>query len=666
MNRRRRFSLFALILSVAAGLFAAQRNFASAQAANTNLVQGFAVEHDFRTRDRGFSRNGTGDTKGFAADTYVTASAMTPDRYVIGTSNRGVLESADQGKTWSRHNVQQVPMALDADNQRRVYAIDNEAQFLTHKHEVLLRTEDAARRWQPVKTNLRRAVIFTAIHRGKSNVYLGTSVNGLEIAPLPAATLDQAVQGKKPLVLKFASANGGLPGKPHSKSHFIFEEIQAIHELTSGDLLVATGPKPALYMRKKSAARFQKVEVQGLSDQFDECSSVSAVTEQNAVLSCRRGVWSGSLGNPQWTFTPQERVAPGVSALAAYAFINSDGNEVTYLARRSFLTDQKKARMQNASGQRLLYTSAFNWNKRHKAVLQELQQDFWTGIVLDVKDDNGIVRYDSEVPVAKAIGAVRPLLKLGEVIAQVHAIGKRVVVRMVVFKDAKLFEREGYAIRDAGGGKWVGVPGERWIDPYNPNLLTEYYAPLVKELTERGVDEIQLDYIRFPSDGAVGRCRYSHKKNDYYASEALENFLVGVRAATHLPIGADIYGYNGMYRVPGAIGQDLEVYGRILDVISPMHYSSHFGDEYMRDYPQAERAYQLLLLALSRGVYYAQGEFVMRPWIQAFPMKNSLWGYGKKYFTDQIKGSADGGGNGFMFWGKFEHMTLVRQTQQVQ
>ncbi|HMY10876.1 MAG TPA: putative glycoside hydrolase, partial [Turneriella sp.] len=214
-----------------------------------------------------------------------------------------------------------------------------------------------------------------------------------------------------------------------------------------------------------------------------------------------------------------------------------------------------------------------------------------------------------------------------------------------------------------GGGKWIGSPKERWIDPYNPNLLTEYYGPIVRELTERGVDEIQLDYIRFPSDGAIGRCRYSHKKSDHYASEALENFLVGIRQQTHLPLGADIYGYNGMYRVPGAIGQDLEVYGRILDVISPMHYSSHFGDDYMREYARDDRAYQLLLLALSRGSFYAQGNFILRPYIQAFPMKNGLWGYGKKYFADQIKGSADGGGNGFMFWGQIDHMVLVRQTQ---
>ncbi|MCS6972230.1 MAG: putative glycoside hydrolase, partial [Leptospiraceae bacterium] len=169
--------------------------------------------------------------------------------------------------------------------------------------------------------------------------------------------------------------------------------------------------------------------------------------------------------------------------------------------------------------------------------------------------------------------------------------------------------------------------------------------------------------IRFPSDGPIARCRFRHKTSELYHSEALENFLSALRQATPLPLGADIYGYNGMYRVPGAIGQDLEVYGRILDIISPMHYSSHFGDDFMREYPRDERAYRLLYLALARGSFFAQGRFILRPYLQAFPMKNGIWGYGKKYFTDQIRGAADGGGDGFMFWGQLDHMALVRKSQ---
>ncbi|MFO1469838.1 MAG: putative glycoside hydrolase [Turneriella sp.] len=656
-------TLTAFSIAIAAGIHLSCTGAAAQSAAkfNNDFRAGFAVENGFSLRDAGLSRNGSLETTGHNAFTSVTAAIATPERVLLGTSNRGVYASRDGGKTWGRDTVMEIPMLTDAANQRQVYAFDSTGTLLTHKHNILIRTDNAPQHWQMVKTDKGRSVIFTAIHIGKKFIYLGTSVNGLAVAPYSEAALKAAIAGKTQLSLTFQNKNAGLPGKPHSKSHFMYEEVQAIRELPDGSLLALTGPRPALQLRKKAGEPFQPIAVNGLSDQLDECPSLSAVSPEKIVVSCRRGVWSGSALNPHWVFTPQSAIVS--DKVTGYAFVDSDGNQLSFTAFHSNLTPEKKQRQQNAVGQRIMYASAYTWNKRQAQVLAELKNDFWTGLVIDGKDDNGIIRFDSEIPLAHAVKAVRPLYKMAEVAQKLHAMKKRLIVRLVIFKDPKLFEREGYAIMDAGGGKWVGTPKERWIDPYNPNLLTEYYAPMMKELTERGVDEIQLDYIRFPSDGAVGRCRFSHKKADYYYSEALENFLTGVRQSTHLPMGADIYGYNGMYRVPGSIGQDLEVYGRVLDVIAPMHYSSHFGDDYMRHLPREERTYQLLYLALSRGSFFAHGEFIIRPYIQAFSMKDGLWGYGKKYFADQIKGSAEGGGDGFMFWGKLDDMMLVRKTQ---
>ncbi len=650
---------------------------------NGSFPSGFAVEHSYKVRNSSFSGISALDTSLLRDDTRITAVAAAADRFVIGTSNRGVFESFDSGKSWSHADADKIPMLTDTGNQRQVYAFDDGARLLTHKHDILVRT---GKTWQPVKSDMGRSVIFTAIHRGKNTLYLGTSVNGLKAAPLTQNNYQSLLNGEE-FKLKFKTINAGMPGRPHSKSHFMYEEVQAIDELADGDVLVATGPSPAIYLKPRDSGRFQKVAVAKLSDALDECKSVSAVARNKVVLSCSRGVWSGSLDNPDWNFTAQVAIVPDAAAYGGYALTDADGNRLSFVGFKSRLTNEKRQRMQNAAGQRVMYASAYTWSKRQGQVLAELKSGFWTGLVIDGKDDNGIIRFDSDVPLARSIGAVRPLYKMADVAAKVHALGKRLIVRLVIFKDPKLFEREGYAILDAAGGKWKGTEKERWIDPYNPNLLSEYYAPMMRELTDRGVDEIQLDYIRFPSDGPVGRCRFSHKKAlwqeviraatpaiakqslwsgsppDYYYSEALENFLTGVRQATPLAIGADIYGYNGMYRVPGSIGQDLEVYGRVLDVISPMHYSSHFGDDYMRHLPRDERAYNLLLLALSRGTFFAKGEFVMRPYIQAFSMKDGLWGYGKKYFADQIKGVADGGGSGFLFWGKLDDMTLVRKTQ---
>jgi hypothetical protein len=630
---------------------------------NTKFSTGVTVETGFRVRDENFSKVASLDSQSLTTETAISAIQATPQKLFIGTSNRGVFESTDKGRTWNHYNVRQIPMITDVANQRQIYAVDSRLHFITHKHDILIRANDNAGAWQPVVSNMGRSVIFTAIHHAGSSVYLGTSVNGLKVAHVSPGEFAAGLKNPAGMHLKFRSISGGLPGKPHNKSHFLFEEVTAVQELADGDLLVATGPAPALFLKPRGSARFRKVDIRDLGNALDECPTLSVVSRSLIALSCRRGFWFGSLSENVWTFTPHTSIISDLADYGAYAMINADGLQLTYVGLKSYLTPEKKKRMELASGQRTMYASAYTWQKRQLAVLAELKHEFWTALVIDAKDDGGYLRFDSEVPLALKIGAVRPLYKMADVVQKVHALGKKVIVRLVIFKDPKLFHQPGYAIMDAGGGKWIGTPGERWIDPYNPHLLTDYYAPLMRELTAKGVDEIQLDYIRFPSDGRVGRCRYSHKKSDHYNSEALENFLMGVRAATPLPIGADIYGYNGMYRVPGIIGQDLTVYGRVLDIISPMDYSSHFGDDYMRHLPRDERTYQLLLLAISRGVYHAHGEFIIRPYIQAFPMKNGIWGYGKKYFADQIKGAADGGGNGFLFWGQLDHMSLVRRTQ---
>lgn len=228
---------------------------AQATGFNRNFTTGFAVEYDYRVRDASLSKSGKIDTTLLTAETDVTAAATTPGRLLLGTSNRGIFESEDRGKTWVRRNVHRIPMALDADNQRRIYAFDNTGTFATHKHDVLYRT-GSEEPWQTVKSNLKRAVIFTSIHRGKTTLYLGTSVNGLEMAPLSDDALKAAQAPGKKLTVKFSSLNAGLPGKAHNKSHFIYEEVQAIFETAQGDLLVATGPRPAVYLKKKTGGAF--------------------------------------------------------------------------------------------------------------------------------------------------------------------------------------------------------------------------------------------------------------------------------------------------------------------------------------------------------------------------------------------------------------------------
>ena len=92
------------------------------------------------------------------------------------------------------------------------------------------------------------------------------------------------------------------------------------------------------------------------------------------------------------------------------------------------------------------------------------------------------------------------------------------MARIVVFKDKHLSEYAGgkYAVWNYNTGKaWVGTKDsaattfydENWVDPYCEEVW-EYNVEIAKELISRGFDEVQFDYIRFPTDGLnLGRSR---------------------------------------------------------------------------------------------------------------------------------------------------------------
>ncbi|MCB1322990.1 MAG: hypothetical protein KDK34_22225, partial [Leptospiraceae bacterium] len=101
------------------------------------------------------------------------------------------------------------------------------------------------------------------------------------------------------------------------------------------------------------------------------------------------------------------------------------------------------------------------------------------------------------------------------------------------------------------------------------------------------------------------------------------------------------------------------------DVVSPMHYSSHFGDNYLDHIqPREKRTYELLKLGSERPVRMGQGRFQVRPWLQAFRIKIGIWGYGEPYMQNQILGSIAGGANGYQFWGPIQEFYIPGRVQK--
>ncbi len=575
---------------------------------------------------------------------------------LLNLKHRGLYRSYDMGRVWEN-----IPSTLkrevdfDKKAKRKITSIDPIHKFLLHKHNILYRRGGS--KFIEVSHNLSKTEYFTAILSTKDHIYLGTSTNGLYKASFP--------QKKKKIF--FRKFSKGLPFIPHNQNVNFYEEIQSIHRSVKGDLYVGTGIQGGLYVLKKGKSVFKFISLLFPKEEILDIYQITS-SRDGKIL------WlSTSMGLFILRERPLHKDGYHIKHISLEEILNTGLKEISILMiahskikslyawfrRPPFLNDaSKRNRIHSASFKKLFYSSGSDWKNKYSHIKKIFKRNIYNGIVIDVKDDFGYIRYPSKVLFANRIGSVKPTYDLTELVQLAHQNNQWVTARIVVFKDPVLFKVPGYAILNKITRKpWIGNQRERWVDPYNQFLAQEYYVPLVKELENLNVDEIQLDYIRFPSDGDVWNTKYSHKKSlSIYSSEALENFLYKVRLATELPISLDIYGYNGIYKAPGLIGQDIESYGRHSDIVAPMLYSSHFGDSYLTHLAKRDRTYSLLLHCAKRYQHLAKGSFIVRPWLQAFPMKTAIWGYGEKYFLDQVYAIQKEKTNGFMFWGAMTHI----------
>src|SRR5215510_2982105 len=133
-------------------------------------------------------------------------------------------------------------------------------------------------------------------------------------------------------------------------------------------------------------------------------------------------------------------------------------------------------------------------------------------VVIDVKGDRGWIVYKTEVPEALAVGAQGPgtLKNFDELMVELKARGIYTIARIVTFKDNILANgRPDLAINDTRTGKpWIDRENLGWVDPLREEVW-KYNVAIAREAAGRGFDEIQFDYVRFPTDGKLGAAKYS-------------------------------------------------------------------------------------------------------------------------------------------------------------
>jgi hypothetical protein len=269
-------------------------------------------------------------------------------------------------------------------------------------------------------------------------------------------------------------------------------------------------------------------------------------------------------------------------------------------------------------------------------------------IEIDVKDENGEVSGLGQMtPVlGRRLGAQRDYYDLAHVVRLAHDRHIWVVARIVSFKDPIVAEHaKALAIHDSTGGIWHDGGGVPWLNQYNPKAWA-YLIGLGKAAARAGVDEVQYDYVRFPSEGDLSSMRWPHKVAEP-KNATIPRFLAAARRALKpfgVKLGVDLFGLAAAHEL--GIGQDVALIGKHVDVVSPMLYPNHYtpGELGVGDPNGSPNTIVALSMGTFRGQLINSPNVKIRPWLQDFG------GYQSAQVKAQISAAMGQGAIGWMLW----------------
>ena len=264
-------------------------------------------------------------------------------------------------------------------------------------------------------------------------------------------------------------------------------------------------------------------------------------------------------------------------------------------------------------------------------------------LVIDVKDYSGEVAWEKRVKDLPAF------------IADLHRRGIYAIARITVFQDPLYAKAHpGDAIKHADGSLWRDKKGLYYIDP-KAKAFWDYIGDIAKKSERIGFDELNFDYIRFPSDGPVALARFPFwDQGTQSRSAALSEFFVYLRQnllEVGVPISADVFGLTTWQEDDLNIGQILENVAFSFDYVAPMVYPSHYPPGFQDFANPAEHPYEIVNTAMKRAVFrleqVGENPKKLRPWLQDF---NLGVPYDAAMIQKEIKAVEDAGLDSWMMW----------------
>lgn len=307
-----------------------------------------------------------------------------------------------------------------------------------------------------------------------------------------------------------------------------------------------------------------------------------------------------------------------------------------------------------------------SWRESLKALVETTELN---AVVIDIKDYTGVVAFPNDfpkLPVQK--GCVVP--DLAEFISELHKSGIYVIGRISVFQDVSyttIFPE--LAVKSLGTGEtWKDHKGLSFID-VGARPYWDYIVELSKEAYALGFDELNYDYVRYPSDGNMQDVTYTwtlstssgQATSTLSKPEMLESFFSYLHdnlKTYNLKTSVDLFGMTTTASSDMGIGQLLENALPYFDYVSPMVYPSHYPAGWNGFQNPAEYPGEVIKLSMAKGIEREQALNILnglatstpskfRPWLQDFHLGAN---YGPDKVRAQIQATYDVGLTSWMLW----------------
>ncbi|MFZ2038536.1 MAG: putative glycoside hydrolase [Minisyncoccia bacterium] len=299
-------------------------------------------------------------------------------------------------------------------------------------------------------------------------------------------------------------------------------------------------------------------------------------------------------------------------------------------------------------------------------------------IIIDIKDFSGTLSYNPTNPDLKhAWDASKCGTKdMKDFVEALHKDNIYVIGRVTVFQDPHFVKlHPELAVKSlATGQPWKDKKGLSFLD-VGGKATWNYVIAIANDAHSIGFDEINFDYIRFPSDGNMKDTVYTLSGLDKAAQlEKFFSYLSGEMKKSDIITSADLFGMTTTNTDDLNIGQVLERTLPYFDYVAPMVYPSHYPTGFNGWKNPNDQTYDLIYFVLKKGAERAMATTTtvstltnerigtstpaiytheavnpnkIRPWLQDFDYGGN---YGPVEVKNQINATYEAGLNSWMLW----------------